>query len=125
LLSLIEGRWKTQRRPASLAEFASLVEAVRCAIDIQNSMIERNAGVPSNADPAVAVCLDGPRLLGGAGTRRDCPASLPRLCFGFDRSIATAHLKRRSQRRRPVSEPIGGGGCGVGGEADGVGVVLF
>ena len=30
-----------------LAEFRSVVDAVRCAIEIQNAMVERNAGVPS------------------------------------------------------------------------------
>src|SRR5262249_62415224 len=29
-----------------LAEFRSVVDAVRCAIEVQNSMIERNSGVP-------------------------------------------------------------------------------
>src|SRR5512133_2928527 len=31
-----------------LAEFASVVDAVRCAIDVQRGMAERNAGVPSD-----------------------------------------------------------------------------
>jgi adenylate cyclase len=29
-----------------LIEFRSVVDAVRCAIEVQNSMIERNAGLP-------------------------------------------------------------------------------
>ncbi len=32
-----------------LVEFRSVVEAVRCAIEIQNAMVERNAGVPRTA----------------------------------------------------------------------------
>ncbi len=31
-----------------LAEFRSVVDAVRCAIEVQNSMVERNAGVPED-----------------------------------------------------------------------------
>jgi adenylate cyclase len=29
-----------------LVEFRSVVDAVRCAIEVQNAMIERNAGLP-------------------------------------------------------------------------------
>src|SRR5438045_2115387 len=31
-----------------LAEFRSVVAAVRCAVELQNAMIERNAGVPGD-----------------------------------------------------------------------------
>src|ERR1700744_1932388 len=31
-----------------LAEFRSVVDAVRCAIELQNSMVERNAGLPAD-----------------------------------------------------------------------------
>ena len=31
----------------SLVEFRSVVDAVRCAIEVQNGMVERNAGLPS------------------------------------------------------------------------------
>ena len=31
-----------------LAEFRSVVDAVRCAIELQHGMIERNAGVPAD-----------------------------------------------------------------------------
>ena len=35
-----------------LVEFRSVVDAVRCAIEVQNSMVERNAGLP----PSGASC---------------------------------------------------------------------
>jgi adenylate cyclase len=31
-----------------LAEFASVVDAVRCAVEVQRSMVERNAGIPAD-----------------------------------------------------------------------------
>src|SRR5271170_991827 len=31
----------------ALVEFRSVVDAVRCAIEVQNAMVERNAGVPA------------------------------------------------------------------------------
>jgi adenylate cyclase len=31
----------------AIVEFRSVVEAVRCALEIQNAMVERNAGVPA------------------------------------------------------------------------------
>ena len=34
-------------RRRRLVEFRSVVDAVRCAIEVQNAMIERNAGVPA------------------------------------------------------------------------------
>src|SRR5580693_2881554 len=37
-----------------LAEFRSVVDAVRCAIEVQNSMVERNAGVPHTGAAARA-----------------------------------------------------------------------
>src|ERR1700681_1360445 len=30
-----------------IVEFRSVVDAVRCAVELQNSMVERNAGVPT------------------------------------------------------------------------------
>jgi class 3 adenylate cyclase len=33
---------------ASIIEFRSVVDAVRCAIEIQSAMVERNAGMPAD-----------------------------------------------------------------------------
>ena len=41
------GRVVKRTGDGSLIEFRSVVDAVRCAIEVQNGMVERNAGVPS------------------------------------------------------------------------------
>src|SRR5271163_1081384 len=40
------GRVFKRTGDGSIAEFRSVVDAVRCAIELQNGMVERNAGVP-------------------------------------------------------------------------------
>jgi adenylate cyclase len=40
------GRVVKRTGDGSIVEFRSVVDAVRCAIEVQNGMIERNAGVP-------------------------------------------------------------------------------
>jgi adenylate cyclase len=40
------GRIVKRTGDGSLIEFRSVVDAVRCAIDVQNGLVERNAGVP-------------------------------------------------------------------------------
>ena len=40
------GRVVKRTGDGSLIEFRSVVDAVRCAIEVQNGLIERNAGVP-------------------------------------------------------------------------------
>ena len=40
------GRVVKRTGDGSLVEFRSVVDAVRCAIEVQNGMVERNAGVP-------------------------------------------------------------------------------
>ena len=40
------GRTVKRTGDGSLVEFRSVVDAVRCAIEVQNGMVERNAGVP-------------------------------------------------------------------------------
>ena len=41
------GRVVKRTGDGSLIEFRSVVDAVRCAIEVQNGLIERNAGVPA------------------------------------------------------------------------------
>ena len=40
------GRIVKRTGDGSLIEFRSVVDAVRCAIEVQSGMVERNAGVP-------------------------------------------------------------------------------
>jgi adenylate cyclase len=47
-ISVHNGRVVKRTGDGSLVEFRSVVDAVRCAIEVQNAMIERNAGVPAD-----------------------------------------------------------------------------
>ena len=45
-IALHHGRIVKRTGDGSLIEFRSVVDAVRCAIEVQNGMVERNAGLP-------------------------------------------------------------------------------
>ena len=45
-IALHRGRVVKRTGDGSLIEFRSVVDAVRCAIEVQNGMVERNAGLP-------------------------------------------------------------------------------
>ncbi|MES0049277.1 adenylate/guanylate cyclase domain-containing protein [Mesorhizobium sp. M0053] len=47
-IAVHRGRVVKRTGDGSLVEFSSVVEAVRCAIEVQNAMVERNAGVPDD-----------------------------------------------------------------------------
>jgi adenylate cyclase len=47
-IAVHNGRVIKRTGDGALVEFRSVVDAVRCAIEIQNAMVERNAGVPSD-----------------------------------------------------------------------------
>lgn len=47
-IAVHRGRIVKRTGDGSIIEFRSVVDAVRCAIEIQNAMVERNAGVPTN-----------------------------------------------------------------------------
>jgi adenylate cyclase len=46
IISVHRGRIVKRTGDGAIVEFRSVVDAVRCAIEVQNAMIERNAGVP-------------------------------------------------------------------------------
>src|SRR5471032_2504915 len=45
-IAVHHGRIVKRTGDGSIVEFRSVVDAVRCAIEVQNAMVERNAGVP-------------------------------------------------------------------------------
>ena len=45
-IAVHNGRVVKRTGDGSIVEFRSVVDAVRCAIEVQNAMVERNAGVP-------------------------------------------------------------------------------
>ena len=47
-IALHHGRIVKRTGDGSMIEFRSVVDAVRCAIEVQNGMVERNAGLPSD-----------------------------------------------------------------------------
>ena len=47
-IAVHNGRVVKRTGDGAIVEFRSVVDAVRCAIEIQNAMVERNAGVPED-----------------------------------------------------------------------------
>jgi adenylate cyclase len=47
-IAVHNGRVVKRTGDGSIVEFRSVVDAVRCAIEVQNAMVERNAGVPKD-----------------------------------------------------------------------------
>jgi class 3 adenylate cyclase len=61
-----------------LVEFRSVVDAVRCAVEIQNGVVERNVGLPPERriETVSILAIRGPsaRLATAKAKRPDCPA---------------------------------------------------
>src|SRR5512144_2630091 len=47
-IAVHNGRVVKRTGDGALVEFRSVVDAVRCAVEVQNGMIERNAGLPTD-----------------------------------------------------------------------------
>jgi adenylate cyclase len=47
-IAVHKGRVVKRTGDGAIIEFRSIVDAVRCAIEVQNAMVERNAGVPGD-----------------------------------------------------------------------------
>ena len=47
IIAVHHGRVVKRTGDGSLIDFRSVVDAVRCAIEVQNGLVERNAGLPS------------------------------------------------------------------------------
>jgi adenylate cyclase len=63
-ISVHHGRIVKRTGDGSIIEFKSVVDAVRCAIEVQSGMVERNAGLPPEC-----------RIEFRVGTRRGFPSS--------------------------------------------------
>ena len=48
-VAIHNGRIVKRTGDGSIAEFRSAVDAVRCAVELQNAMVDRNAGVPDTS----------------------------------------------------------------------------
>jgi TolB-like protein len=46
-IAVYQGRVVKRTGDGALVEFSSVVDAVRCAVEVQNGMVDRNAGVPA------------------------------------------------------------------------------
>jgi adenylate cyclase len=57
-IAVHNGRVVKRTGDGSIVEFRSVVDAVRCAVEVQNAMVERNAGVPT-ACQVKATCCEG------------------------------------------------------------------
>ena len=54
-IAIHNGRVVKRTGDGSLVEFRSVVDAVRCAIEVQNGMVERNAGLPQSGASSFAL----------------------------------------------------------------------
>ena len=54
IISVHHGRIVKRTGDGSIIEFRSVVDAVRCAIEVQNGMVERNAGLPPSGGSSFA-----------------------------------------------------------------------
>jgi hypothetical protein len=73
-------------RRRAIVEFRSVVDAVRCAIEVQNTMVERNAGVPCG------------RRQGDWGSTSDCFHPM-RPQASFDHTSGSERPRDLAQRR--------------------------
>ena len=95
-IAVHNGRVVKRTGDGSLVEFRSVVDAVRCAIEVQNGMVERNAGLPPER-----------RIEFRVGSRRASPRVSSLVCRRFrayDRSSSTGADKGQvlGKRRRKV-----------------------
>ena len=107
------GRIVKRTGDGSLIEFRSVVDAVRCAIEVQNGLIERNAGVPPERRIEFRVGIhlgdvveesrrrsDGRRRQYRRAARRHLQAGRD-LSFGGRLSAGEGAARSRGQRSRP------------------------
>jgi class 3 adenylate cyclase len=94
-----------------LVEFASVVDAARCAVEVQQAMPERNTGIAADSRIELRIGINlGDVIVEGDdlyGRRR-------RRCYKLDICLAyeVAHARGRSVRsKKPARRPAGSGGA--------------
>ena len=79
IIAAHNGRVVKRTGDGAIVEFRSVVDAVRCAIEVQNGMVERNAGLPPERCTEFRVGIH----LGDVVEESDYP--LPGRCWGNNR----------------------------------------
>jgi len=69
-IAVHNGRVFKRTGDGTLIEFRSVVDAVRCAIEVQSAMVERNAGVPADRRIEFRVGIHLGDVVPRAGARR-------------------------------------------------------
>ena len=112
------GRVVKRTGDGALVEFRSVVDAVRCAIEVQNAMVERNAGVPRRSSHRVSHRHSSRRRRRGERRRSDGRRRQYRRAVGRDRHArrdlpvrgclsageGAARSGGQRSRRRPAQE---------------------
>src|SRR5579863_742826 len=57
-IAVHHGRVVKRTGDGSIVEFRSVVDAVRCAVELQNAMVERNAGVPEDRQIVIRIGIN-------------------------------------------------------------------
>ena len=85
IIAVYNGRVVKRTGDGAIVEFRSVVDAVRCAIEVQNGMVERNAGLPPERRIEFRIGIhvgdvveesDGDLMGDGVILRRRCTGSL-------------------------------------------------
>jgi adenylate cyclase len=90
-----------------LVEFASVVDAVRCAVEVQQAMAQRNTGVAADAciELRIGINLGGSRAQRASGRAAviACPdRRLDAIPPGAPSGRCRAHARGRADRRRKI-----------------------
>ncbi len=110
-IAVHNGRVVKRTGDGSIVEFRSVVDAVRCAIEVQHAMVERNAGVPEDRRILFRIGIhlgdvveeaDGDLMGDGVNiaARLEGVAAPGAICLSED---AYRQVKGRLDRRSPIS----------------------
>jgi TolB-like protein len=134
IIAVHHGRVVKRTGDGALVEFRSVVDAVRCAIEVQNGMVERNAGVPPERRIEFRIGIhlgdvveesDGDLMGDGVNiaARLEGIAQPGAICLSEDayRQVKTrldlAVTDLGEQRLKNIAEPIRAYSLAIGGQA--------